>query len=47
MVGEEAWGGGPVRSSLIRSGPFWSLQLFSNRDRRSSLLLLGRSGGPR
>ena len=26
---------------------WWSRQLFSNRDSRSSLLLLGRSGGPR
>lgn len=39
MGWEAEWGGvAPVESGL---------QLFSKRDRRSSLLLLGRSGGSR
>lgn len=40
QMGQEAeWGGlAPVESGL---------QLFSKRERRSSLLLLGRSGGSR
>lgn len=43
VCGAEGVGGRVGRMALMEGG----LQLFSKRDRRSSLLLLGRSGGSR
>lgn len=42
----QGWGcGGPL--GLVAAFHRVRIQLFSNRESRSSLLLLGRSGGPR
>lgn len=44
---KSVWGGWGRRQSVEGWPRPGGLQLFSNRDRRSSLLLLGRSGGSR